>query len=178
MREEAVFVKNADLMITVATQPRVEEVAKRGREFLGRRARQLRHASGLTQAQVADLAGIGRVTLARIENWDQSPRFETLVSLAQALARPVQDLMIDPTETDAKSTLPKRALRGGVERAARSAKRSRPADRRQGVHDSPRRSKRQNTTELKGLKAMASERDPGDRDRRQCLAGSPQRRLP
>lgn len=76
-------------------RPRVEKVAKRGREALGRRARQLRDALGLTQEQLADLAGIGRVTLARIENGDQSPRFDTLVSLAQALGRPVQDLVID-----------------------------------------------------------------------------------
>lgn len=55
MRQEAVFVKNADRMMTVAT------FKKTGIEIYG----------------------------------DQSPRFETLVSLAQALGRPVQDLMID-----------------------------------------------------------------------------------
>jgi DNA-binding XRE family transcriptional regulator len=92
-------------------RPRVENLARRGREALGKRARQLRDASGLTQEQVAGLAGIGRVTLARIENGDQSPRFETLVSLAQALGRPVQDMMIDPTETETNSTVPKRAPR-------------------------------------------------------------------
>ena len=85
-------------------QARAEKVAKLGREALGRRVRRLRTASGLTQEQVAGVAGIGRVTLARIESGEQSPRLETLVSLAKALARPVQDLMLDPP--DAESTSP------------------------------------------------------------------------
>ncbi|MBI4306811.1 MAG: helix-turn-helix transcriptional regulator [Chloroflexi bacterium] len=107
---------------------RVEKVAKRGREALGRRARQIRIASGLTQEQVASVAGIGRVTLARIESGDQSPRLETLVSLAKALARPVQDLMLDSAEVGSASSVDKAP--SGRRRAARPAKESRPAGRR------------------------------------------------
>ncbi|MCH8348642.1 MAG: helix-turn-helix transcriptional regulator [Chloroflexi bacterium] len=38
-------------------------------------------------------ADIGRVTLVRIEHGDQSPRYDTLVSLAQALGRPIQEVV-------------------------------------------------------------------------------------
>ncbi len=43
--------------------------------------------------EVAAAAGVGRVTLVRIESGDQSPRYETLVALAGALGRPVADLL-------------------------------------------------------------------------------------
>ncbi len=61
---------------------------------LGTRIRELREARNLTQEALADAAGIGRVTLVRIENGEQSPRFETLVALAQALGRPIQELLV------------------------------------------------------------------------------------
>ena len=64
-------------------RPRVEAVAQGGRQALGARVRQLRDAAGLTQEALARAASIGRVTLVRIENGEQSPRYETLVSLAR-----------------------------------------------------------------------------------------------
>ena len=74
-------------------RPRVEAVALEGGQALGSRVRQLRESAGLTQEALANAANIGRVTLVRIENGEQSPRYETLVSLAQALGRPMQELV-------------------------------------------------------------------------------------
>jgi len=76
-------------------QPAVETVARDGRQALGSRVRQLRESSGLTQAALARLAGISRVTLVRLENGDYSPRFETLAALARALRTPMERLLVD-----------------------------------------------------------------------------------
>ncbi len=78
-----------------AYQPRVEAFATEGRQSIGARIRQLREAAGLTQEELAAVAGIARVTLVRVEGGDQSPRYETLTSLAKALRRTVADLLVD-----------------------------------------------------------------------------------
>jgi DNA-binding XRE family transcriptional regulator len=77
-------------------RPRVEAIAVAGRQAIGLRIRQLRESAGLTQEALARAAGIGRVTLVRIENGEQSPRYETLASLARALRRPIQELLAGP----------------------------------------------------------------------------------
>jgi DNA-binding XRE family transcriptional regulator len=74
-------------------RPRVEAVGIAGRQVVGVRIRQLRDSAGLTQEGLARAANIGRVTLVRIENAEQSPRYETLASLAQALGRPIRELV-------------------------------------------------------------------------------------
>ena len=74
-------------------RPRVEAVALSGRQAIGAGIRQLRESAGLTQQALAQAANIGRVTLVRIEKGDQSPRYETLGSLAQALGRPFRELV-------------------------------------------------------------------------------------
>ena len=74
-------------------RPRVEAVALAGRQAIGGRIRQLRESTGLTQEALAKTANIGRVTVVRIENGEQSPRYETLVSLARALGRPMGELV-------------------------------------------------------------------------------------
>ena len=75
-------------------QPRVDVIALSGRQAIGVRIRQLRESAGLTQAALAHAANIGRVTLVRIENGEQSPRYKTVVSLARALERPNQELLV------------------------------------------------------------------------------------
>lgn len=55
-------------------RPRVEAIAERGRLSPGERVREMRTAAGMTQAQLASAAGIGRVTLVRLESGEQSPR--------------------------------------------------------------------------------------------------------
>ena len=68
-------------------------VALAGRQSIGVKIRQLRESAGLTQEALAQAAGIGRVTLVRIEKGEQSPRYETLVALARALGQPIQELV-------------------------------------------------------------------------------------
>ena len=74
-------------------QPRVEAVAAAGMQSLGKRIRAIRETAGMTQSELAKSAGIGRVTEVRIENGEQSPRYETLLAIARALKRPVEDLL-------------------------------------------------------------------------------------
>ncbi len=38
-------------------------------------------------------AGIGRVTLVRLDNVEQTPRYRTLEGIAESLGRPVRDLV-------------------------------------------------------------------------------------
>ena len=65
---------------------------------MGRRIRKLRKEAGMTQERLAEAAEIGRVTLVRIESGEQSPRFETLSALADALQRPTTELLMDDHE--------------------------------------------------------------------------------
>jgi DNA-binding XRE family transcriptional regulator len=74
-------------------RPRVESISAMGRQALGERVRQSRLAAGMTQDRLARAAGIGRVTLVRIEQGEQSPRYETLTALASALGRSVSELV-------------------------------------------------------------------------------------
>ena len=77
-------------------RPMVEAIARQGRHTLGGRIRQLRESTGLTQEALAHAADIGRVTLVRLENGEQTPRFRTLTAIAQALGKQVQDLLTEP----------------------------------------------------------------------------------
>jgi transcriptional regulator with XRE-family HTH domain len=47
----------------------------------------------VTLARAAD---IGRVTLVRLENGEQSPRFKTLKAVAEALGVAAPDLLVEP----------------------------------------------------------------------------------
>ena len=77
-------------------RPTVEALAMRGRQTLGERIRHFRETAELTQDALARAADIGRVTLVRLEKGSQTPRFKTLTAIAQALGRPVQDLLVEP----------------------------------------------------------------------------------
>lgn len=77
-------------------RPAVEALAMQGRKTLGERIRHFRESAELTQEDLAHAANIGRVTLVRLEQGNQSPRFKTLTAIAQALGRPVDDLLIEP----------------------------------------------------------------------------------
>lgn len=54
---------------------------------------QERQARGMTQEQLAEASGVHRVTIARIETGEVSPKAETLKRLADALGVLVDDLM-------------------------------------------------------------------------------------
>ena len=60
---------------------------------MGDRVRQMRMGAGMTQGQLATAAGIGRITLVRLEKGEQSPRYETLVAIARALGRAVGEMV-------------------------------------------------------------------------------------
>ena len=54
---------------------------------------QVRKAQGLSQAQLAEISGVHRVTIARIETWEISPNIRTLEKLADALRVTVTELI-------------------------------------------------------------------------------------
>ena len=73
----------------------VEAMAMRGRQTLGQRIRRLRNAAGLSQDALACEAGIGRVTLVRLEKGEQTPRYKTLGAIARALGVGVSELLVE-----------------------------------------------------------------------------------
>jgi len=79
-------------------ESRERQRARAHRQTLGERIRRLREAMGLSQDELAKRAGIGRVTLSRIENGEQSPRLSTLEALAQALGISIEQLIIQDGE--------------------------------------------------------------------------------
>ena len=77
-------------------RPTIEAIAMRGKHTLGERIRHYRESAGLTQEALARSANIGRVTLVRLENGEQTPRFKTLEAIAGALGIGVPDLLVEP----------------------------------------------------------------------------------
>ena len=77
-------------------RPTVEAIAALGRRTVGERVRRFRESAGLTQEALAQAAAIGRVTLVRLENGEQSPRFKTLRAVAGALGMETPDLLVEP----------------------------------------------------------------------------------
>ena len=77
-------------------RPTVEVIAALGRQTLGERVRTFRESEGLTQEALARAADIGRVTLVRLENGEQSPRFKTLQAVAHALRIDTTELLVGP----------------------------------------------------------------------------------
>jgi DNA-binding XRE family transcriptional regulator len=76
-----------------AYRSQVEAIASEGLQVMGKRIRAIRESIGMTQSELAVSAKIGRVTESRIENGEQSPRYDTLVAIARALERPIADLL-------------------------------------------------------------------------------------
>jgi DNA-binding XRE family transcriptional regulator len=77
-----------------AYRQKQEGFGARGRERLGKRIRQLRQSAGMTQQELASASELGRVTLVRIERGEQSPRYDTLQSIARGFGCAVEDLLI------------------------------------------------------------------------------------
>ena len=73
---------------------RTEETLRGQRKF-AERLRRLRREADLSQQKLADLSGVGRVTIARIEAAAQSPKLDTIQKLASAMRYPIQALMMD-----------------------------------------------------------------------------------
>jgi len=60
--------------------------------IIGANLRRIREAKGLTQAEVAALAGISRVTYRNIENGSSTPKVSTLQDIASSVGVKLQDL--------------------------------------------------------------------------------------
>ena len=60
---------------------------------VGNRIRSLRRAKGVTQDQLAELAGLNRAHLYRLENGKQSMTLRTLKIVADTLGVRVRDLI-------------------------------------------------------------------------------------
>ncbi len=76
-------------------EKRSRAVAKNGRETLGRRLQALRQQAGLSQSELASLSGVNRVTIARIEIGERSPRYATLIALARGMKISISKLLVD-----------------------------------------------------------------------------------
>jgi len=74
-----------------------QEIEKRdeGRTILGDRVARVRKGEGMTQKELSKSAGVGRVTISRIENGEQSPQYSTLEKLAEALGVEVSQFLSD-----------------------------------------------------------------------------------
>lgn len=66
-----------------------------GRSILGERIARTRETRGLTQEELAEAADIGRVTISRLENGEQSPRYRTIEKIADALDVAIPMLLTD-----------------------------------------------------------------------------------
>ena len=82
-------------------RPRIELIVAEGRQVLGERVRALRVTAGLTQENLAQAAGLGRITLVRLEKGKHTSKLSTLKALAAAFERPVEDLLAGPDNVEA-----------------------------------------------------------------------------
>jgi transcriptional regulator with XRE-family HTH domain len=76
---------------------------------------QLRGAAQLSLAELARRSGVARATLTQVEAGDGNPTLDTLYALADALGRPLSDLISPP------SAAPTRVVRAGEGPAVRGA---------------------------------------------------------
>ncbi|GBD72076.1 putative Xre family DNA-binding protein [Tetragenococcus halophilus subsp. halophilus] len=68
---------------------------------LAQTVRQIRKRNGLTQSELAELSGINRVTISKIENADMNPSF----ALVTQLLNSIQTSIEFKTKNDEKVTL-------------------------------------------------------------------------
>ena len=74
-----------------------EAIGINGQLSLGAQIKAIRRARGISQSELANAAGIGRITEVRIENGEQSPRYETLVMISRALGLSLADVLATET---------------------------------------------------------------------------------
>jgi transcriptional regulator with XRE-family HTH domain len=84
-------------------------------EWFAGRLRELREASGLTQADLAKLTGLTTDGIAKLERGDRGPTWETVVSLCKALRVEVGEFAKEPAERPAprRGRPPKAGAREG-----------------------------------------------------------------
>jgi len=59
-------------------------------EHVSNHVRELRTSLGLTQAQLAELVGVARVSIVAIENGRYLPTIETALRISKALGVPIE----------------------------------------------------------------------------------------
>ncbi|GGG99456.1 helix-turn-helix domain-containing protein [Silvibacterium dinghuense] len=72
------------------------------RKQFGARLREIRHAQGLTQEELAEKASISLNFLNLIERGQRGPSFDSIERLARALKRPVAELFLPPQKKGRK----------------------------------------------------------------------------
>ena len=73
------------------------------RSVVSRNLRLLRNAAGLTQDQLADLAGLDRNYIGKLEREENSPTIDTLESIATALQINVELLIRRDLPSDGRA---------------------------------------------------------------------------
>lgn len=74
---------------------RSKAAGARDRRLFGKQLRALRTDRGLTQQELAERAGISRVTIARFEAGEQLPRYQTMIALADGLGVAIECLIAE-----------------------------------------------------------------------------------
>lgn len=69
---------------------------ERARRVIGPRIRELRKSKGLSQEQLADLAGCDRTYVGMLERQQGNPSLSVLASVASALGATIHELLADP----------------------------------------------------------------------------------
>ena len=75
-----------------------------GNQYHNSEFRKRRETAGLTQENLAQAAGLGRITLVRLEKGKHTPKLSTLKALADAFERPVEDLLAGPDSVEATNS--------------------------------------------------------------------------
>lgn len=79
---------------------------------VGPRLRRVREQRGVTLTEVAQLTGISKSTLSRLENGQRRPSLELLLPLAQTYRVPIDDLVGAPEVGDPRIRLKPRRVNG------------------------------------------------------------------
>jgi transcriptional regulator with XRE-family HTH domain len=81
-------------------------------DMVGPRLRRVREQRGVTLTEVANLTGISKSTLSRLENGQRRPSLELLLPLAQIYRVPIDDLVGAPEVGDPRIRLKPRRVNG------------------------------------------------------------------
>jgi transcriptional regulator with XRE-family HTH domain len=81
-------------------------------DLVGSRLRRVREQRGITLTEVAQLTGISKSTLSRLENGQRRPSLELLLPLAQTYRVPIDDLVGAPDVGDPRIRLKPRRVNG------------------------------------------------------------------
>ena len=96
----------------VATDPDSGGPIAAALDLVGPRLRRVREQRGVTLTEVAQVTGISKSTLSRLENGQRRPSLELLLPLAQTYRVPIDDLVGAPEVGDPRIRLKPRRVNG------------------------------------------------------------------